>query len=1507
MKALLHSKFTWLSVIVVALCATVVLAALLDDTKVENIFNHDLYKALMSREVDSVSDIVEDFEWQQCMFLPVAVPDPDFIHVQSGGLLPMDPARFPDAFVKGLVADKKSSITMYPITVYEDPITRERVILNAEEKKIGGEYASWDYDPLWYVKERYPAFSWTAVDSSDWLVSLYDPSRIRVTYKLILEDDLIKYVWAQSIAAAQAEELGGGMMKSSWEGGSVTNLKFVAADRDSNNCINVTLAYPESYQTNYPSMAFEIFTCDGGNGLIDFWWDLGVVTNIDTSTNWVEWTDTETSNAYVDVRFYVAAATNDADSDGFTDGYEKYVSHTSETNSDSYPVSVSGTISYTGSLTGPVRMIAVTESNSWVGPMATIASPGVYTNDKVANSTSYWFKAYRDINTNKCQECGEPWGIYSNASVLVTNDLTGVDIAMVLYDDDEDGLLDCWEMIYFGDLDESGEDDTDGDGVTNSDEYDLSTDPSDPNDPANIKGSVSYSTEHGGIGQTGAIYVVAVTSSSDWSTNISDTIADVGTYHITQVPHGDYWVKAWRDSDGNGSRGTYEATAMYSTVSIVVSNQVTGINLTMTDPDTDADGMGDWWEDDYFDSTIPGAAGDYDEDNLSNLLEYLTGTDPTAGFVDTDGDGMGDDWEDAYGLDKNDPDDIIGDPDGDLLPNYYEWHYYLQPTVADASDVPRLRVDLTGVVPGSYTTIAAAFAASSSNSIIELGPGHYTGAGNTDLVLPSHPVMITSAQLGAERSAILYTGTARALHVDGGHDNRTVIRGLKIVSSGGPSMSAGMWIGSGYAPYSGAAPFLDGITFVEGEQSVTAFKCGIYAIAYTQDRLVLNNCHFRGVPDGDRFYGIIHTDGPNTLLRNCTFSHMGTNSIAVFPQFSSWNAGGVPGTNYLTADASLWDSSFSATNAWPVAVLEISGKECSATFSNSVLPYLPPAAYAPDVTNGLIMTNVEVLALGHLASSNSPCIDASTTELLSLYDFETRSRDSLPDIGADEYAAFGSEDADGDGLSDLLEQTWGTGMHDPDTDRDGSPDGHEVACGTSPTNADDYCIAVLGAVSNETTYGDEVALAASYSFTFGEWDTNNAVTVSNGTFLLEHVTVSNNAAWWVQLHCDLNTNGVWDSFDALLQEQVAVIGATNGVVMTMDQDSVVDRDGDGMADSWESTYGLSWSNALDVFEDGDGDGLDNGWEYDLDLNPTVVNTGYAHSAVALAIDERIDGLNPSTALPILSTQDHVNTNYVRNTNCWAADLDLTCASPWNSNAANKKAGTLISPRHLVFANHASYFVPVGGTLRFVDSTNGVVTRTVAGLRRIGSSDLVVGILDSDAPTNRISHASVLPHDFRNYLGDGARLPVIRFDQEEKALVGNVRSLEPVQNSYGQLVFVDIPIAGTRTNFSETLIPGDSGNPCLMMVDETPVLLATWTFANAGPSITEYRSEVNDAMEALSNEQGVTNGYQLTTINLSDYVAIDDAVWPQGTGDDITVSVTEEESGDFSVYVVSISE
>jgi len=267
----------------------------------------------------------------------------------------------------------------------------------------------------------------------------------------------------------------------------------------------------------------------------------------------------------------------------------------------------------------------------------------------------------------------------------------------------------------------------------------------------------------------------------------------------------------------------------------------------------------------------------------------------------------------------------------------------------------------------------------------------------------------------------------------------------------------------------------------------------------------------------------------------------------------------------------------------------------------------------------------------------------------------------------------------------------------------------------------------------------------------------------------------------------------------------------------------------------------------------------------------TVNTSfsdYASDSLAKevndSVDNRISGLNASTAKPIFSTQNHNTPSYVRNSGCWVNDLDLTSISPWNSTQGSNRAGVLISPRHIIFAAH--YQINNGSTVRFVDNNNNIVTRTMVNKLTHPEytpyyPDLTVGVLDSDVP-NTIGFVKILPQNWSDYLPSLSfiyRLPCLVLDQEEKALISELRSLGTAASFFN-------PTDSVRFAFFESIISGDSGNPAFLLIDDELVIITVWTFggAGSGTSILFHKDVINTMMSTLGG------GYSLTEIDLSGF-------------------------------------
>jgi len=265
------------------------------------------------------------------------------------------------------------------------------------------------------------------------------------------------------------------------------------------------------------------------------------------------------------------------------------------------------------------------------------------------------------------------------------------------------------------------------------------------------------------------------------------------------------------------------------------------------------------------------------------------------------------------------------------------------------------------------------------------------------------------------------------------------------------------------------------------------------------------------------------------------------------------------------------------------------------------------------------------------------------------------------------------------------------------------------------------------------------------------------------------------------------------------------------------------------------------------------------------------------------VDSRLSALKDEE---IYSTQDHGTPTYVRNTNCWAYGLDLTCISPWNSSGLYTKAGVMISPRHIACAGHLP--IPDGSTIRFIEADGTVVTRTMDTMIIHPDyapyyPDIAIGVLDSDVPSS-ITFAKILPQDWRDYvipyLASGSEyvpwaagpaeyslwgIPAVYIDQEEKILVSDAWKLYVPPESVNATLSCTTPLDADRALFYETIISGDSGNPIFIIINDELVLLSVITSAGpVGTNFSYFKDDINTMMTTLGG------GYQLTEIDLSGF-------------------------------------
>jgi alpha-tubulin suppressor-like RCC1 family protein len=563
-------------------------------------------------------------------------------------------------------------------------------------------------------------------------------------------------------------------------------------------------------------------------------------------------------------------------------------------------------------------------------------------------------------------------------------------------------LPDWWQLQYFGQTGVDANGDSDGDGVSNFQEYLAGSDPTDYYnwvEPTIVKTSgdrqcgaantfLPQPLQVHVVNSLGAVLVNApVTFSVQWGGGVLATATNSSQLSTTLSLR----------TDTNGNASLYYQLGASASTQIDVTAGLSNVTFSAA-LDSDGNGLADDWEIQYFGNIGENPNADDDSDGLTNLQEYQLGTNPTD--PDTDSDGIPDGWEVAHRLDPLNYDDAWDDSDSDGYPNIFEFYANSDPRDATKKPMPSLIVDPAGGT-GRYTTIQAAIEALSDNyQVIQIQPGVYHEA-----IPPysSYSFMLVSSSGAA--SAVLDAGnTGRAIYFLAD----TVVAGLTIRN--------------GSAPTNVAEPFGGGI--------------------YAQERLRVINCVLKNnTATSD---AAVHSDRSATLI-NCTV--VGNSS-----------AGSAISGSGQIVNSILWNPTCATEIFGTGAVVTFSdvrgGYAGQGNINNDSL--LRPDNHLTDLSPGRNHGTANgVVALpdmdGEARTDSTPDMGAD--------EFVDTDADLMPDWWERKYFGHlnqtGSGDYDADGLTNLEEYRVGANPTVADTDGDGLSDGAEVhTYGIDPLNTD---------------------------------------------------------------------------------------------------------------------------------------------------------------------------------------------------------------------------------------------------------------------------------------------------------------------------------------------------------------------------------------------------------------------------------------------------------------------
>lgn len=271
------------------------------------------------------------------------------------------------------------------------------------------------------------------------------------------------------------------------------------------------------------------------------------------------------------------------------------------------------------------------------------------------------------------------------------------------------------------------------------------------------------------------------------------------------------------------------------------------------------------------------------------------------------------------------------------------------------------------------------------------------------------------------------------------------------------------------------------------------------------------------------------------------------------------------------------------------------------------------------------------------------------------------------------------------------------------------------------------------------------------------------------------------------------------------------------------------------------------------------------------VTPSVVDRfhSWATGSLARHCTDQVNSLVAGkTQLNLYTDYQYYGTaqtnTFQRNSSCWANGIDMSCASPWNNAAGALYAGTLVSPRHVVFCHHANFFPPNGATMYFSSPSSVVISRTLTNTVKIPFTDIRIGVLNADVDSG-VTFAKVLPTTFESYLPDLAggyngdptksTVPVMSLNQTERARIAGL---------YGLGHFYSLRRTDDYPAYYVPTILYDSGNPSFLVINGGPVLLGVFYDRGGGDHVAYHTTAINAAMTTLGG------GYQLTPVDLSGF-------------------------------------
>jgi len=215
-------------------------------------------------------------------------------------------------------------------------------------------------------------------------------------------------------------------------------------------------------------------------------------------------------------------------------------------------------------------------------------------------------------------------------------------------------------------------------------------------------------------------------------------------------------------------------------------------------------------------------------------------------------------------------------------------------------------------------------------------------------------------------------------------------------------------------------------------------------------------------------------------------------------------------------------------------------------------------------------------------------------------------------------------------------------------------------------------------------------------------------------------------------------------------------------------------------------------------------------------------------------------------------------SWTRNPASWVRTFNWTGYAAGINGLGGVGGGTLITRRHVLFANHVPY--PARPfDIFFVNADSRTFTYKVVNVQQVGDTDIAIGTLDRDADASLCVY-KVLPDNWPDYAKAktssfsamgvtgtevSTALPVLYSNQDRKVSTADLINVRLGVADLG------IPAFEVARSFGDPIRGGDSGNPIFVPVGNELVLLGGFWKLGSGnviasfPWIITYRGAIEN--------------------------------------------------------------